>query len=576
MKSRRSLALLFLFLPSLASAQDAPERLLSEKTQVYLCWDGFDAHRAAFDKTALAKILQGDLGAFFSESIKQAKEKVVAALSNDQILGGNPPDLIQKIQTDGTEAAKLLEVIGKHGVILGIEIRGLDPPAVHGTLIFPQAGKPNGPFLALIRTISYIAKLDLKEQKISGRSVFAVPAGPIQIAAWIEGADAILTIGTDKPEATIQRIAANGPGLQSHPLFQQVQAFKEFETGTRGFVELAGLVQLGRSRGKEVTALIDDLGLTSLKSLTFYSGFDGPAERSLVELHIPGPRKGLLSLASKKTFKLADLPAMPPDVTSFSATNLDWAALFDVGRNAVEGVMKIVAPDEAKQVSAFVDQANQFLGINLRDDFFGSLDHLTMQYSSPSEGIFSLGQVTLIKVKDVQKLQGSLDKLAKQLGSFPGVPVAIKKKSYRGVELRELEIHTPGIFYAPTYGIHKDWFVFSLYPQPIHGYVLRSTGALPVWSPGEGLKKNLDKFPGEYVSVSVSDPRPTVRFLLSLLPTAVAAVNSASQFTGFSLDVSLLPNAQEVIQHLFPNVSIATDDGTTLRLETRASLALPF
>ena len=46
----------------------------------------------------------------------------------------------------------LLEVVGKHGVILGIEVRSLDPPAVQGTLIFPQAGKPSGPFQALIRT----------------------------------------------------------------------------------------------------------------------------------------------------------------------------------------------------------------------------------------------------------------------------------------------------------------------------------------------------------------------------------------------------------------------------------------
>src|SRR5262245_37584476 len=114
MNSHRALALVFLFLPSLASAQNVPERLLSDKTQVYLRWDGLDAHRAAFDKTALAKILQGDMGRFFSESIKQAKDKVGAILSIDQMLGGLPPDQVQKIQTDGAEALKLLDVLGKH------------------------------------------------------------------------------------------------------------------------------------------------------------------------------------------------------------------------------------------------------------------------------------------------------------------------------------------------------------------------------------------------------------------------------------------------------------------------------
>ena len=130
---------------------------------------------------------------------------------------------------------------------------------------------------------------------------------------------------------------------------------------------MASLVQLARGRGKEIAALIDDLGLTGLQSLMFYSGFDGPAERSLVELHIPGPRKGLLKLAANKAFKLADLPAMPPDVTSFSAMNMDWTALFDAGRTAVEGVLKIVAPDEAKQVQQFLQQADQFVGIDFED-----------------------------------------------------------------------------------------------------------------------------------------------------------------------------------------------------------------
>src|SRR5438552_6478514 len=101
MKSHLALAFLLLVCPAVASAQEAPERLLSEKTQVYLRWDGLEAHRAAFDKTALAKILQGDLGLFFSESVQQAKDKFGALLSVEQMLGGVPPETVQKMQTDG-------------------------------------------------------------------------------------------------------------------------------------------------------------------------------------------------------------------------------------------------------------------------------------------------------------------------------------------------------------------------------------------------------------------------------------------------------------------------------------------
>src|SRR5438132_11028980 len=126
MKSHLGLAFFLLIYPALALGQEVPERVLSDKTQVYLRWDGLEAHRAAFDKTALAQIMKGDMGQFVSEVGKQMKEKIQGALSIGQILGGIPPDLVEQIQTDGAEASKLLEIIGQHGMILGIEVRAWD------------------------------------------------------------------------------------------------------------------------------------------------------------------------------------------------------------------------------------------------------------------------------------------------------------------------------------------------------------------------------------------------------------------------------------------------------------------
>ena len=42
------------------------------------------------------------------------------------------------------------------------------------------------------------------------------------------------------------------------------------------------------------------------------------------------------------------------------------------------------------------------------------------------------------------------------------------------------------------------------------------------------------------------------------------------------VEVGAIPNAHEATQHLFPNVSVVSDDGTTLRSETRASLQFPI
>jgi hypothetical protein len=574
MSRRIALAFVLFCLPGLARAQKAPERLLAEKAQIYFRWDGIEPHRAAFDKTAVGQILKGDTGQCLAGMFNQLKDQVGSLLALQQLLGGVPPEQLEKMQTESAEVAEFLKVIGRQGLLLGLEVRGLEPPSVQATLVFPQAGAKPTSFLATLRMITTLAQSKINEKQMSaGRTLYHVEIGSVYLGWWIEGKDAVLTAGTDQPEAVVKRLETKGPNITGNPLFKKVQEFKDFETGTRGFVDLAAFVELARGRGKDVAKLVDDLGLGGLQNLVFYSGFDGPAERSLIEIRMPGPRKGLLQLASGKSFKLTDLPTMPPDVTGFSASNFDWAILYDTGEKAAENVVRLVAPDQVSKVKEFLQQAEEAIGVSIRKDILGALDPLTLQYNSPGESILSLGQVTLVKVKDAKKLQASLDQAVKALTKIPGADFAQQKKTYRGVELREIQVKAPGIFYTPTYTIHKDWLVFSLFPQPVQGYILRATGEIPAWKPGQKLAETLDKFPGEYVSLSVADPRPTVRLLLSLAPVVASTVNS---LTGANLDVSSFPNPHEVTRHLFPNVTITTDDGTTLRLESRASLALPF
>src|SRR5262249_30226920 len=105
-------------------------------------------------------------------------------------------------------------------------------------------------------------------------------------------------------------------------------------------------------------------------------------------------------------------------------------------------------------------------------------------------------------------------------------------------------------------------------------YILRATGELPAWKPDAGVRKSLEQLPKEFLSVSVSDPRPSVKQLLALAPLVGGGVRSFLPDSKF--DVGLIPNGHEACKHLFPNVPGAPDDGRAIRFHTRASLALPF
>jgi hypothetical protein len=579
--SRRVLPALVLFLfAGMARAQEAPEALLPATTQVYLRWDGVEAHRAAYDKTALAKMMKGDTGAFFAGGFGDVQKTLSSLLTAQAILTGTPPEQLQKLQADAAEAAKALDLFGKHGVVIGFELRSLEPPQMQLTVIVPDAGAKPEPLFGALRLLTTLARADVKTKKLDGRTVYGVSMDPVHAAWWVEGKHVVLTAGTDAPEAAVKRVTDKGqPRLSGQPLFKKVRDFKEFETGTRAFVDVAALTKIARTRGKDVEKLLTDLGIDGLRGITLCSGYDGPADRAVVEIDMPGPRKGLPRLAAGKPFTLADVPPIPDDAAGWSMTNFDAAALYDLAVPALEQVARITSPDDAKQIADGLKMIDDALGVSLRKDLLASLGDRFATYSSPAEGPLTLGQTFLFTVRDEKKLRESIDAAIKGLAKASGVEITVKKKTYRGVELREIHVNVPGFIFIPTWAIHKGWFVLSYYPQAVQGYVLRAAGEVPSWKPDEMTAATLAKLPKEFTSISVSDPRPVLKVLLSFAPVVARSVQQALQQSGvkdFPIDVGALPNAHEATKHLFPNVSVTTDDGKVLRLDSRSSLQLPI
>ncbi len=225
-------------------------------------------------------------------------------------------------------------------------------------------------------------------------------------------------------------------------------------------------------------------------------------------------------------------------------------------------------------IAGFLKKVDEVLAINLRRDLLGSLGDRFATYASPADGPLSFGQVYLFKVKDAGKLQTALAQALRSIGKLTGVDVSVQKKSYRGVPVNEIQVRQQGFIFVPTYAIQGDFLALAFFPQPIHGFILRSKGELPAWKPGPEVTAALAKLPKEFVAIAISDPRPTLLQLLSLAPFVGGAVQSFAPESKF--DVSSIPNGHEATSHLYPNVTIVSDDGKTLRSETLASLILPF
>lgn len=578
MAARRVLVLALLLVPcaGLAHAEPvAPEQLLSDKTQLYFRWDGYTAHKATFDKTAFGKMLQGDTGKFVQHGLTLIKDAATSSLTVKGLLEGAPVAKVETIQADIAEASKIVELLVDRGVIVAAELSSANPPAGQLTVIVPDTAKPE-PVFAALRLVAALSDMKVEEARIEGRQVsyFTIPLIGA-VSWWSEQGHAVVVASTAKPADVIKRMtAANQARLPANPLFKRLQAFKEFTTSMRGFLDAKSVTKALAGFGKETEETITALGFDNLETVTYWSGFEGEASRSLFELATSGQRKGLLALLGGKPFKLADVPPLPADCIGWTMTSFDPGTAFDALTKSFESLLGIFEPNSAAEFKEGLEQLDKLLGVNFRKDILGALGDRLLLYSSPGEGVFLFNLTAAIKVKNPERLLANLDLAVKGLATTAGGNASIKKKKYRGVDVRELHVSEEGFFILPTYALVDGWLVMSFYPQPVQGHILRAKGELPVWKPDESIERALDKLPREVTTLSCSDPRPTVKQLLSL--TSVLGGVLRSFMPDLKVDPSLVPNGNEATKHLFPNVTVAQDDGRVLRIHSRTSLAMPI
>lgn len=172
----------------------------------------------------------------------------------------------------------------------------------------------------------------------------------------------------------------------------------------------------------------------------------------------------------------------------------------------------------------------------------------------------------LIRVKDGDRLLKALDKAVSALGK------KVKKSTFRDVELHSFYLD---MGMSPCFAVCDGWLAVGMSPQAVKGHILRCQSKLARWKPDASSQAALARLPAKVTAASLSDPRPVLQKLLSIAPF-MAESESPFGKSPFGMDASSFPNTNEVTQPLFPNISLLTDDGRTVRWHSRASLLMPI
>jgi hypothetical protein len=614
----------FLLLAGLSSSAPAaapparerdPDTLLPATTQVYVHWDGHEAHRDAYRRSALGQVLAGEMG----RSVRAvwgryADDLKVRAVGHKLLEGVSLAELRRRDELVRSALA-LPPVLARSGFIAGFEARVIPPasalfgrirkmvkgeagavesvlPHVQFTAVFPGAGN-HPPVVKFLDTLAAFEKKGALERvTLAGRRCHVVKAGATDLgwAWWLEGKHLVVVGSLGDPVPGVSRVISAGAGVTGHRLYKALRQSRPFVTTTSyGFIDagsITGNLRMIPFIPSMTLAAIEDAGLLDIEALRFWEGFEGDASRAAWEVDFNARQRGISRFLVKKSIHLKELPGLPADAYRWTVARTNVSAVYDLFLTisasfspdapppSLFGASKAFA-EAKKQVNRELEDA---LGVKL-DELFGSLGDTFVTHCSPSDGLSTLGQVVAISVKDERVLLRTLDPLMRKLASQAGERVHFRKRTFHGVTIRE--IAAPGM--SPVSfacAIHKGWLVLALNQQPIHGFILRSSGKLPAWKADERTARALARIPADAGLIQVVDPRPTVTVLLSAAPVGVSVLSAGLFRPDDSIrrliDSGDLPHAEAVTRNLFPNVSWTSFDGKTFRIESRESLWLPL
>jgi prepilin-type processing-associated H-X9-DG protein len=564
---------------------------------VYVEFDGVDAHRESWKKTAAYRLLnETTTGVLLEESLARLVNMTMGRQSG-AVIGGR-------------EAVALGVSLLRSGFAVGINrAGGAGPPQCFGVVIRGGAKPEIRSVFDRVLRAGTSPRMQVKAvEKPGGRTIQVLGAGPQQtVAWWVEGDDLVVSLASPAgADAIIAALEGREPSAVEHPTRAALVRNDDapgFESVGLGFFDMAALPPLP----KEAVAL----GLDRIKRFDYRWGFHGPALQSIVSAIVPAPRRGVPALFDQPVFDARHLPPLPGGLDGFAVFSLEPARLFDQVLEEMRS-MQPGGAEAARQIEQVVQQAT---GLNVRDNLLAHLGPRFTFYTIPTrvnaatnpisglvQGfIFVPKSALVVEVKDHEAVTRAVETLSKRINSglrtladqVGGGEVGEFKRLKGEENGRILALPSALVPHSsdlrPTLLLGKKRMVLGTNPSTARqARDLDERAERSGLPPGDPLAASLEPLPDHLVYLAVNDPKESLPELLVSLPglmefwiartmqtsrfmreppMAVGGANppaqeeSARPDRSLALAPELVPDLDALRGFLFPSVfALAVDD----------------
>jgi prepilin-type processing-associated H-X9-DG protein len=564
--------------PGVSGAAPLARYLPQQDLAGYLEFEGLDAHRAAWRKSAAYKLLNDtSLGVLLEDIATQAV---------DQAQQSRP----QEHRIAAAEYLNLLKHAARDGLALGVFGKG--PDNLHVVFVMHKGSRPET--TRLLDTLA--AGPDQPEQKPApaqknGRTVHALGT---DMCWWAEKLDLILT-DNDGFDTIVGVIDGKQPSAVSHPVRAALTQPKDgIEPAAYGFVDLAALPPVPAEGAK--------VGLDGVKRVELQWGFQDEALMTLVRVVAPSPRRGVLAFFDQPTFDFQSLPPLPAGLPAFAVLSVDLAKTYD----QFVALVKSTNPGGDQGVDAFENAIRTQFGLDARNDLLKHLGPKVAIYSQltapPAEGnpmaaimAAYTGLTLTFQVKDEAALGKQLEVLIKGInqvleqgpqGGGADRPQFRKKDGPRSEYVLEFPPGSvpdgPMAMLSPTIALDKEQLIISGTSAAAEKSLGLVAGAAEKrWSATDATVRVAERVPGNLEMLVVTDSRVTMPAVIDNLQAIAQALNTQmAQARGgrngpafnLQIDANKLPKGDQLRPLLFPSTMSLTADDQGLQIHQREAV----
>ena len=600
--SRLTALSLGLFAAAFARPVEAQQGLmpfLPEDTIAALSAPNLQASMAEFANMPLAKIWhEEEVQNFLGDGMEMLQEQIQMGMAQAEQMHAQgmlpvDPARLMELRVNGFTLA-----ITK----LGLEMGDFGPMPAVGVMAHVDFGDTAQQWNGLVRMGLGMLEQEagdevvFEESEVGGYKVITLaPAmappdfGMAMNVALVDGGIVIGTI-TDQVKATVQAMVDGKHRLTASDTYKANASHltsdgAEFEAYIRPdkVVDFAmNALDMGSQMDPDLAMIdaegiaraFDALGIMSIKSMGTSSSYkDGKAVITSYTVAPAPDRKGLMA-ASNKTLNMDFLRWVPKDAVSFSAATFEPMSVYD---SLVEA-LRAYDPETAEMVLGQLGFMEDKVGLKLRDDLFGAMGDTMISWSMPMASMMSAPEMAILaKVQDEKKVVKALGTFAQMTDGM----IELEESERRGVTTYQVRINVdPGAgagmgmnpldMFNPSFAFKDGYMVMGFSPSDIRRVFKRMDRGEDA-DPKRDMRGNkefaayVDQLPEGLSSVGFTDWKASFESGYQMVASMMAFLPMDENIP---IDMSMLPDASTMTQHLFGSIYYTKVDGAGISATT--------